>query len=170
MMHPLLLELMLSRLIRAGKHVARDWISYPDIAKKEKSEQETAEYKLDGSVVIAEAIQAASYKLELIETLIVSAEKRRDTALVRLTQYRGELGIILRRASDRLIESKVVELPRRREGEDQRGAAGGVGGSGLSNSATPPTPRTLMTSTAPPARTLTASVTPTLRMVRGEHR
>jgi hypothetical protein len=109
---------LLGRLINVGPDIARDWISYPDIAKE--VEQRLAEYKLDGSVVIAEAIQAASYKLELIETLIVSAEKRRDTALVRLTQYRGELGIILRRASDRLIESKVVELPRPAQKKSRR--------------------------------------------------
>jgi hypothetical protein len=66
------------RLINVGPDIARDWISDPDIAKE--VEKRLAEYKLDGSVVIADAIQAASYKLELIEALIVSAEKRRDTA------------------------------------------------------------------------------------------
>ena len=101
---------LLGRLIKVGPDIARDWISHPDIAKE--VEKRLAEYKLDGSVVIAEAIKAASYKLELIETFIVSAEKRRDTTLVRIAQYRGELGIILRRASDRVIESKVIELPR----------------------------------------------------------
>jgi hypothetical protein len=40
--------------------------------------------------------------------------------LARLTQYRGELGIILRRASDRLIESKVVELPRPAQKKSRR--------------------------------------------------
>jgi hypothetical protein len=109
---------LLGRLIKVGPDIARDWISHPDIAKE--VEKRLAEYKLDGSVVIADAIQAASYKLELIEALIVSAEKRRDTALIRLTHYRGELGIILRRASDRLIESKVVELPRPAQKESRR--------------------------------------------------
>jgi hypothetical protein len=109
---------LLGRLINVGPDIARDWISDPDIAKE--VEKRLAEYKLDGSVVIADAIQAASYKLELIEALIVSAEKRRDTALARLTQYRGELGIILRRASDRLIESKVVELPRPAQKKSRR--------------------------------------------------
>jgi hypothetical protein len=50
-------------------------------------------------------------------------ETRRDKALVRIAQYRGELGAVLRKASDRLIESKIVQLrqaatkrkPRRRE-------------------------------------------------------
>jgi hypothetical protein len=83
-------------------------------------EKSLAEYKLDGSVVSAEAIKAASYNLELIEALIVSAERRRDAALARLAHYRGELGVILRRASDRLIESKVVELPRPAQKKSRR--------------------------------------------------
>ena len=40
-------------------------------------------------------------------------ETRRDKALLRIAQYRGELGAgVLRKASNQLIESKVVELPR----------------------------------------------------------
>jgi hypothetical protein len=101
---------LLGRLINAGPDIARDWISYPDIAKE--VEKGLAEYKLDSSVVIAEATRAASNELELIQTLIVSSEKRRDTALVRIAHYRGELGAMLRGASDRVIESKVIELPR----------------------------------------------------------
>ena len=54
---------------------------FPIRISRRRSRQRLAEYKLDGSVVIAEAIRAASYKLELIETFIVSAEKRRDTSL-----------------------------------------------------------------------------------------
>jgi hypothetical protein len=109
---------LLGRLINVGPDIARDWISDPDIAKE--VEKRLAEYKLDGSVVIADAIKAASYELELIESLIVSAEKRRDTTLARIAHYRGELGIILRRASDRLIESKVVELPRPAQKKSRR--------------------------------------------------
>jgi hypothetical protein len=70
----------------------RDWISYPDIA----FEKGLAEYKLDGSVVIAEATRAASYELERIETSRASLEKRRDNALERIAHYRYELGAMLR--------------------------------------------------------------------------
>ena len=45
-------------------------------------------------------------------TLLASFETRRDKALVRIAHYRGELGAVLRKASNQLIESKVVELPR----------------------------------------------------------
>jgi hypothetical protein len=89
--------------------VARDWISNPEIAKK--VETGLAAYKLDGAVIIAEAIRKSSSALELIETLLASLETRRDKALVRIAQYRGELGAVLRRTSDHLIESKVVRLP-----------------------------------------------------------
>ena len=94
----------------AGPDVARDWISDPKIAKK--VEAELATYKLDGSVIIAEAIRKSTYELEPIETLLASLETRRDKTLIRIAQYRGELGAMLRKKSDQLIESKVVELPR----------------------------------------------------------
>jgi hypothetical protein len=101
---------LLFRLMQAGPDVARGWISDPEIAKQVESELAT--YKLDGSVIIAEAIRKSSYDLELIENLLASLETRRDKALVRIAQYRGELGAMLRKTSDRLIESTVVELPR----------------------------------------------------------
>ena len=101
---------ILYHLMQAGPEIAREWISNPKIAKK--VDAELATYKLDGSVIIAEAIKTSTYHLEPIETLLASLETRRDEALVRIAQYRSELGAMLRRTSDHLIESKVVELPR----------------------------------------------------------
>ena len=101
---------ILFRLMQAGPDVAREWISHPEIAKK--VETELATYKLDGSVIIAEAIRKSAYELEPIETLLASLETRRDRTLIRIAQYRAELGAILRKKGDQLIESKVVELPR----------------------------------------------------------
>ena len=45
-----------------------------------KSRTGLATYKLDGSVIIAEAIKDSSYQLELIEDLLASLETRRDKA------------------------------------------------------------------------------------------
>jgi hypothetical protein len=101
---------ILGDLMEAGHDVARDWISDPKIAKQ--VEAGLATYKLDGSVIIADAIKKKSYDLEPIDVQLVSLEMRRDKALVRIAQYRGELGAVLRGATDRLIESKVVQLPR----------------------------------------------------------
>ena len=101
---------ILGRLMQAGPDVARDWISSPQIAKLVEAGLST--YKLDGSVIIANATRRSSYDLEPIDTLLVSLETRRDKALLRIAQYRGELGAVLRKASNQLIESKVVELPR----------------------------------------------------------
>ena len=101
---------ILGELMDAGPDVARDWISNPELAKK--VETGLATYKLDGAVIIAKAIKDSSYQLELIEDLLASVETRRDKAFVRIAQYRGELGAMLRRTTDRLIESKIVELPR----------------------------------------------------------
>ena len=100
---------ILGGLMGAGPEVARDWISDPEIAKQ--VEARLATYKLDGSVIIAEAIKKSSYELERIE-ILASLETRRDRALLRIAQYRGELGPVLRKASDRLIEGEVVQLPR----------------------------------------------------------
>jgi hypothetical protein len=99
---------ILYRLMQAGPDVAREWT--PKIAKK--VEAELATYKLDGSIIIADAIKTKSCDLEPIDALLVSLETRRDKALVRIAQYRGELGAVLRRTTDHLIESKVVELRR----------------------------------------------------------
>jgi hypothetical protein len=101
---------ILRELIGAGPDVARDWISEPELAKK--IETGLAAYKLDGSVIIAKAIKDSSYQLELIENWLASLETRRDKALLRIAQYRSELGAILRKVTNQLIESKVVELPR----------------------------------------------------------
>jgi hypothetical protein len=72
-------------------------------------ENELAKYKLDGSVVIAGAIRDSTYALERIELLLATAERRRDVILQRIYHYRSEMSSVLRRASDRLIESAVVE-------------------------------------------------------------
>ena len=94
----------------AGPDVAREWIADPKIAKQ--VEEKLATYKLDGSVIIAEAIRDSSYKLEKIEALLASLETRRDRTLLRIAQYRNDFGAGLRRTSNQLIENKVVELPR----------------------------------------------------------
>jgi hypothetical protein len=58
------------------------------------------------------AIKDSSYELELIENWLAALETRRDKMLVRIAQYRSELGAILRKTNHQLIESTVVELPR----------------------------------------------------------
>jgi hypothetical protein len=108
---------ILGRLMQAGPDIARDWISIPEIAKQ--VEKGLATYKLDGSVIIAEAIRKSSCDLEPIETLLASVEMRRDKTLIRIAQYRAELGAMLRKKSQ-LIESKVVELPRAATKKTQR--------------------------------------------------
>ena len=70
----------LYRLMQAGPEIAREWISNPKIAKK--VEAELATYKLDGSVIIAEAIRKSAYELAPIETLLASLETRRDKTLI----------------------------------------------------------------------------------------
>lgn len=59
---------------------------------------------------MADAIKRSSSDLEPTEAMIVSLEARRDKALARIAQYRSDLGAQLRASSDRLIESKVLEL------------------------------------------------------------
>ena len=101
---------ILRRLMDAGPDIARDWISDPTIAKA--VEHHLATYKLDSSIIIADAIKNKSRELEPIDALLLSLETRRDKTLVRIAQYRGELGMMLRQVTDRLTDSKVVELPR----------------------------------------------------------
>ena len=98
---------VLQRFLQAGPDLAYEWISDPKVAKV--VEDELAKYKLDGSVVIAGAIRDSTYALERIELLLATAERRRDVILQRIYHYRSEMSSVLRRASDRLIESAVVE-------------------------------------------------------------
>ncbi len=98
---------ILFKLIQAGPDVARDWISDPKAA--EAVEGELATYKLDGSVIIADAIRKASFDLQAIELLLASLEKRRDVVLHRIYDFRRDLSSVLRRTTDRLIESAVAE-------------------------------------------------------------
>jgi hypothetical protein len=101
---------ILNELMRTGPDIARDWISKPEIAKK--VETGLGAYKLDGAVIIAKAIKDSAYQLELIENWLALAETRRDKMLLRIAQYRSELGAILRKTTHEVIESTVVELPR----------------------------------------------------------
>ena len=91
-----------------GPDIARDWISDSVIAKQVSSA--LAEYQLDGPVILADAIRQASYELEPIESMIVSLQARRDKALTRIAQYRGDFGALLRESSSRLIDGEVLEL------------------------------------------------------------
>jgi hypothetical protein len=100
---------ILKKFMETGPDVARDWISVPKLAQK--VENRLAEFKLDSSVVIADAINVKSPDLEKIDNLIVSFETRRDKVLLRVAHYRGELGYLLRNAAHQLIEGKNAELP-----------------------------------------------------------
>ena len=77
-------------LLEAGPDVARDWISYPKMGKQ--VEAGLATYKLDSSIIIAEAIKAKAFELAPIDAQIASLEVRRDRALARIAQYRGRIG------------------------------------------------------------------------------
>jgi hypothetical protein len=44
---------------------------------------------------------------------LASAEARRNKALVCVAQYRGDLGALLRQTTNRMIDSKIIQLEHR---------------------------------------------------------
>ena len=79
---------ILYRLMQAGPDVAREWISNPKIAKK--VEAELATYKLDGSIIIAHAIQQSLPRSHRRPARV--AWRRRGLSGAHQAQYRGDLG------------------------------------------------------------------------------
>jgi hypothetical protein len=64
----------------------------------------------DESAIEAEAIRTRAAELEQLERLLASLESRRDKALRRIVEYRGEFGRHVRRATDRMIEGGALAL------------------------------------------------------------
>jgi hypothetical protein len=88
--------------------LALDWFSDPDV--KAKVAGVLREFELDESAIEAEAIRTSTDDLERLDRLMASSEARRDRALVRVAQYRGDFGALLRESSNRVIESKVLSI------------------------------------------------------------
>jgi len=90
----------------------RDWFSEPR-AKKEVS-QLLGKYQLDEFAIEAEAIRIRSEDLERLDTMLTSAESRRDRALRRIADDRDRFAKKVREGSDRVIEGQaVVQLENR---------------------------------------------------------
>jgi len=100
--------------------LGRKWFSDPS-AKKQVVEL-LREFQLDETAIEAEAIRKSADDLERIDSLLASAEGRRDKALVCVAQYRGDFGALLRKSSDRLADGKVRHLEHA-PGEKQKSAA-----------------------------------------------
>jgi hypothetical protein len=69
----------------------------------------------DDSVAEGLAIKTSAADLERLHRILGSLERRRDKALRRIAEYRGELGRQLRRG-DGLIEGEVFELKKQPAG------------------------------------------------------
>jgi hypothetical protein len=92
----------------AADTLAHRWFSDPDIKRKVAGALREAE--LDESAVEAEAIRKSAADLERIDRLLASAEARRDKALLSVARYRSDLSVMLRDTSNRMIDSKVLQL------------------------------------------------------------
>jgi hypothetical protein len=91
-----------------SEKLAHKWFSDPDV--KEQIAELLQEFNLDEAAIEAEAFRKSTDDLEQIDRLMASAEARRDKALVRIAQYRGDFGALLRESSDRLVDGKVLKL------------------------------------------------------------
>jgi hypothetical protein len=63
-----------------------------------------------GLAIEAEAIRRSAADIELLDKLLASLESRRDKALRRIAEYRGDLGRQMRNAADRIIEGQALAL------------------------------------------------------------
>jgi hypothetical protein len=95
----------------AAETLARKWFSHPDSKKKVAELLEV--FGLDETTIEAEAVRQSAQDLERIDRLLASSEARRNKALVCVAQYRGDLGALLRETTDRMIDSKVLQLEHR---------------------------------------------------------
>jgi hypothetical protein len=91
-----------------AEELAEGWFS-KDSAKKKMAEL-LSYFRLDESAIEAEAIRRSAADIELLERLLTSLESRRDKALRRIAEYRGDLGRQTRNAAERIIEGEALAL------------------------------------------------------------
>jgi hypothetical protein len=91
-----------------AEKLAEAWFS--DDSAKKKLSQMLNYFHLDESAIEAEAIRRSAADIELLERLLTSLESRRDKALRRIAEYRGDLGRQMRNAAERIIEGKALAL------------------------------------------------------------
>jgi hypothetical protein len=91
-----------------AEKLAEAWFS--EDSAKEKISQLLNYFDLDESAIEAEAIRRSAADIELLDRLLTSLESRRDKALRRIAEYRGDLGRQMRNAAERIIEGKALAL------------------------------------------------------------
>ena len=91
-----------------AEELAEAWFS-KDPAKKKISKL-LDYFHLDKSAIEAEAIRRSASDIELLDRLLASAESRRDKALRRIAEYRGDLGRQMRNVAERIIEGRALAL------------------------------------------------------------
>ena len=87
--------------------LAREWFSDSNV--KRQIAGLLRQFNLDETAIEAEGFRKSAYDLERIDRVMVSAEARRDKALVCVAQYRGDFGALLREGSDRLVDGKLLQ-------------------------------------------------------------
>ena len=93
---------------KRAEEMAYKWFSDPDV--KNQIARLLQKFDLNETAIQAEAFRESADDLERIDRLMASAEARRDKALVCIAQYRSDFGALLRESSDRLVESKVLNI------------------------------------------------------------
>ena len=91
-----------------AERLAKDWFA-KDSAKEHMAQLLNC-FHLDESAIEAEAIRRSAADIELLDKLLASLELRRDKALRRIAEYRGDLARQMRTATERIIEGKALPL------------------------------------------------------------
>jgi DNA mismatch repair ATPase MutS len=91
-----------------AEKLAEAWFSKD--SAKEKISQLLNYFDLDESAIEAEAIRRSAADIELLDKLLASLESRRDKALRRIAEYRGDLGRQMRNVAERIIEGRALAL------------------------------------------------------------
>jgi hypothetical protein len=84
--------------------------------------QSIDELGVDAAAIEAQAVRRSFSDLAHLDRLLASLEARRDKALRRIAEYRGELSLILRKCSDRIIDGEVIPIERRSGGKPSAAA------------------------------------------------
>jgi hypothetical protein len=86
--------------------LAYDWFHSQD--ERRKVLKLLDQFHLDETAIEAEAIRNCAPDLALLEKLLASLESRRNRTLRNIAEYRADLGLKLRAASDCIIEGEVL--------------------------------------------------------------
>jgi ABC-type phosphate/phosphonate transport system ATPase subunit len=93
-----------------AQRLANEWST--DITTREKVDANLKAQGLDADAIMAESFVGAIDKLEALERMMASAERRRNDALREIERRRSAIARALRQSSDQIIADEAQLMPK----------------------------------------------------------